>query len=75
MTGRKGGTEKTEYHHYISSLEKGVELLSQVVRGHWAVEVMHWQMDVTFKEDANTTLDKIAVQNQNIIRKHTGIVY
>ncbi|MBQ6888179.1 MAG: hypothetical protein IJN54_11775 [Lachnospiraceae bacterium] len=30
---------------------------------------MHWKVDVTFKEDANTTLDKIADQNQNIIRK------
>lgn len=30
---------------------------------------MHWNLDVTFKEDANTTLDKVAVQNLNIINK------
>ena len=30
---------------------------------------MHWQLDVTFKEDANTTLDKQAAENLNIIRK------
>lgn len=30
---------------------------------------MQWQLDVTFKEDANTTLDKQAAQNLNIIRK------
>jgi len=30
---------------------------------------MHWHMGVTFREDANTTLDKQAAQNQNIIRK------
>ncbi len=30
---------------------------------------MHWHLDVTFKEDANTTLDKQAAQNHNIIRK------
>ncbi len=30
---------------------------------------MHWHLDVTFKEDANTTLDKQATQNHNIIRK------
>ena len=30
---------------------------------------MHWQLDVTFKEDNNHTLDKIAAENQNIIRK------
>ena len=30
---------------------------------------MHWQLDVTFKEDANTTLDKQAAENLNIIRR------
>ena len=30
---------------------------------------MHWHLDVTFKEDANHTLDKTAAQNHNIIRK------
>ena len=30
---------------------------------------MHWHLDVTFKEDANTTLDKTAAQNLNIINK------
>ena len=30
---------------------------------------MHWHLDVTFRKDANTTLDKQAVHNQNIIRK------
>ena len=30
---------------------------------------MHWHLDVTFREDADTTLDKQAAQNHNIIRK------
>lgn len=30
---------------------------------------MHWHLDVTFREDANTTIDKMATQNLNIIRK------
>ena len=30
---------------------------------------MHWHLDVTFKEDANTIKDKIAAQNLNIINK------
>ena len=33
------------------------------------MEIMHWHLDVTFKEDANTTLDKTAAQNLNIIKK------
>ena len=28
---------------------------------------MHWDLDVTFREDANTTIDKLAAQNLNII--------
>ena len=30
---------------------------------------MHWNLDVTFKEDTNHTPDKTAAQNHNIIRK------
>lgn len=30
---------------------------------------MNWHLDVTFREDANTTLDKQTAQNQNTIRK------
>ena len=30
---------------------------------------MHWHLDVTFREDANQTIDKFSAQNMNIIRK------
>ena len=30
---------------------------------------MHWHLDATFRENANTTIDKMAAQNLNIIRK------
>ena len=30
---------------------------------------MHWHLDVTFREDENATIDKMAAQNLNIIRK------
>lgn len=39
------------------------------MRGHSSVESMHWHLDVTFREDANGTIDKMAAQNHNIIRK------
>lgn len=61
--------ERKEYRYYISSLEENIEELSRAVRGHWSVESMHWHLDVTFREDANQTLDKRAAQNLNIIRK------
>ncbi len=68
-TIQKDGIERKEYRYYISSLKEDVELFSRAVRGHWSVESMHWHLDVTFKEDANMTLDKQASENLNIIRK------
>ena len=61
--------ERKEYRHYISSLAADIETFRRAVRGHWSVESMHWHLDATFREDAGTTLDKQAAQNQNIIRK------
>lgn len=66
---RKKKGERKEYWHYISSLTANIETFKKAVRGHWSIESMHWHLDVTFREDANTTLDKQAAQNQNIIRK------
>ena len=68
-TIKREGEEKKEYRYYISSLKEDEKLFSLAVRGHWSVESMHWHLDVTFKEDANTTLDKQAAENLNIIRK------
>ena len=68
-TIEKEGKTQREFRYFISSLPKEIETMSRAVRGHWSIESMHWQLDVTFKEDANTTIDKTAAQNQNIIRK------
>ncbi len=61
--------ERVEFRYYISSLKMEEETFRRAVRGHWSVESMHWQLDVTFREDANQTYDKQAAQNLNIIRK------
>lgn len=68
-TVRKDGLERKEFRFFISSLKENIELFSRAVRGHWSVESMHWHLDVTFREDANRTLDRLAAQNLNIIRK------
>ena len=65
----KDGTKSVEYRYYICSIEGNVNLFSRAVREHWSVESMHWHLDVTFREDANHTIDKISAQNLNIIRK------
>lgn len=65
----KDGTKSEEYRYYISSLPQDIDTFSRAVRGHWSVESMHWHLDVTFREDANHTIDKASAQNLNIIRK------
>ena len=68
-TLKKGERERVEYRYFISSLPEDIELTSRAIRGHWSIESMHWHLDVTFREDANATIDKNAAQNLNIIRK------
>lgn len=66
---QKDGTIRTEYRYFISSLANNIDLFSKAIRKHWSVEVMHWHLDVTFREDANQTIDKNSAQNLNIVRK------
>lgn len=66
---RKDGSISTENRYFISSLGNDIDLFSRAIRKHWSVEVMHWHLDVTFREDANQTIDKNAAQNLNILRK------
>ena len=68
-TIKKNDYTVVEKRYYLSSLAPDIELFSKAVRQHWSVEIMHWHLDVTFKEDANTTLNKISAQNLNIINK------
>ena len=65
----KGEHKRVERRYFISSVAPDIGLFAKAVRTHWSIEAMHWILDVTFKEDANTTIDKTAVMNQNIIRK------
>jgi len=48
------GTDKTteECSFYFGSI-KEVEDFTRAVRNHWRIESMHWNLDVTFLDDAN----------------------
>lgn len=60
-----------EIRYYISSLGwRDIKDFSRAVRDEWGVENnLHWHLDVTFKEDANRTMQKNAQANLNILRK------
>ena len=68
-TVTKNGITTTEERYFISSLPMDIDLIAKAIRKHWMVESHHWHLDVTFKEDANRTVDKDSAYNLNIIRK------
>ena len=69
--------------YYITSLLNNIELVSKAIRNHWSVEnKLHWHLDVTFKQDKNTTLNKQALLNLQLMKKlalaclkHTSKIY
>ena len=61
---------KIEMRYYISSLKVNIELFSKAIRNHWSVEnKLHWHLDFTFKQDENTTSNKKALFNLELINK------
>lgn len=66
---KNDGTVTTEVRYFISSLPLNVEDMAWAIRGHWMVESYHWHLDVTFREDANLTVEKESAYNLNIMKK------
>lgn len=61
---------KVEYRYYISSKQVNIKEFSIATRQHWAVEnKVHWHLDFTFRQDNNTTTNKKALLNLEIIHK------
>jgi predicted transposase YbfD/YdcC len=61
----------TTNRFYLSSLaDPDPATYARLVRGHWSVEnQLHWQLDVTFKEDQSRLRAGNAALNANILRK------
>ncbi len=59
-----------EYRYYISSKQVNIKEFSIATRQHWSVEnKIHWHLDFTFRQDDNTTMNKKALLNLEIIHK------
>ena len=59
-----------ECRYYISSKFVNIKEFSIATRQHWSVEnKIHWHLDFTFRQDNNTTTNKKALLNLEIIHK------
>ncbi len=64
------GKSSLQHRYYISSLSADAAYFNQAIRGHWGIEnQLHWQLDVGFREDYNTTRNRQAAQNLAVVRK------
>ena len=58
-----------DYRYYISSIENNAERLADAVRVHWGVEnSLHWQLDVSFREDESRIRNAHSAENFVIMR-------
>lgn len=66
----KNNQTKVEMRYYISSLNVDIKNFSNAIRNQWSVEnKLHWHLDFTFREDKNTTANKQALMNLQLINK------
>lgn len=69
-TIEKNDKISVECRYYISSLNINTNLFSKATREHWNVEnKLHWHLDFTFREDKNTTANKHALMNLQLVNK------
>lgn len=60
---------ESETRYYISSHKLTPKELLYYTRQEWAIESMHWQLDVIFNEDRTTLHEEKAQKTMNILRK------
>jgi predicted transposase YbfD/YdcC len=73
-SSHKNGAPKksVERHYYISSLDRRTKAqrLAGYVRGHWSVENnLHWQLDVSFREDERRNRKGHGAENMSRISR------
>lgn len=62
------GSKSSEYSYFIGSI-KSVKQFEKAVRNHWQIESFHWNLDVTYRDDANKTRKGTAPQNLAIVKR------
>jgi predicted transposase YbfD/YdcC len=64
------GETTCEDRYFIGSRVAGARRYGRALRGHWQIEnKVHWQLDVTFREDDSRIRDRNAAQNFALLRR------
>jgi predicted transposase YbfD/YdcC len=65
-----GRRRRLEKRYYLSSLSADAKELRETIRAHWQIENnCHWQLDTSFREDANQTRAGNAAKNLGTVRR------
>jgi predicted transposase YbfD/YdcC len=68
QVGEKESTPELSY--FIGSKVMSAKAYGKVLRNHWSIENhLHWQLDVTFTEDANRVSKRNAAENLSMLRR------
>jgi predicted transposase YbfD/YdcC len=67
----KSNKGQPDVRYYISSIAKlEAEQAASLARGHWSVEnKLHWQLDVTLREDGKRNRKDASAENLSLLRK------
>ncbi len=72
LTKTVKGKQTQEVRYYISSLKVDAEKQAKAARSHWSVENnLHWQLDVTYREDLNRVKKGNGAENLSVVRRAT----
>lgn len=69
ITRHADGRETDEVRYYALSRYLSGKRFSEAVRGHWAIESMHWVLDVNFREDDSRTRERTLGDNLSWLRR------
>src|SRR5208282_6192906 len=64
------GVTTEEVRYFIGSKKASAKTYGQVLRNHWGIEnSLHWQLDVTFREDHNRVSKRNGAENLGLLRR------
>lgn len=54
---------------YYIAASTDIAICADAIRGHWSVEIFHWNLDVNFFEDDIEIINRVAFQNISLLNK------